>query len=99
MMPYVKVFPQQKSSHRILKAKGTPMFHLLRRKASQGPCGPAAFGAHWLRPAIAGTWLVAGLLAAGPAPAQNVLTQHNDVFRTGAALTETVLNAVNVRQG
>jgi hypothetical protein len=30
---------------------------------------------------------------------QDVLTQHNDVFRTGATLTETILNTSNVRPG
>jgi len=39
------------------------------------------------------------LLHAAAAPAQNVLTQHNDVARTGANLQETELTPAKVRSG
>src|ERR1700724_2689732 len=48
------------------------------------------------------TLVAAVLLAASvlfgvpPCAAQNMLTQHNDNFRTGATLQETLLNASNV---
>src|SRR6266851_1212122 len=51
-----------------------------------------------LRRFVVGVFFGAGFLTS-PTPAQNVLTQHNDMFRTGATLTETVLSAANVRAG
>jgi hypothetical protein len=40
--------------------------------------------------------LVALLLYASPALAQNVTTQHNDISRTGANTSETILTPTNV---
>src|SRR3974390_1777288 len=50
------------------------------------------------RGSLAGSaWLALGLALPGPAPTSAaVLTQHNDNSRTGADLSETLLNANNV---
>src|SRR5258708_1734000 len=66
-------------------------------------CAPKAHGLilnrkSRLRRIIAGVFFGAAFIPS-PVPAQNVLTQHNDMFRTGATLTETVLSTANVRAG
>jgi len=54
------------------------------------------FGRRWARLAAAGLSCATALLLAPSAKSADVLTQHNDQFRSGANLTESVLTPANV---
>src|SRR5262249_50662003 len=47
----------------------------------------------FVRAVLLATWMVLGASVSG---AENVLTHHNNNFRTGATLDETILNTSNV---
>ncbi|HEX3134387.1 MAG TPA: hypothetical protein VHX44_12485, partial [Planctomycetota bacterium] len=51
-----------------------------------------------IRPWFALLFTIMALTMPVAAPAVDILTQHNDINRTGATITETILNTTNVNQ-